>query len=217
MSINKKHSIPDQSIVLFPFIWFAISLIARGFQTSTTAIYFNAVFYWVLFIFYLRTKQFRFDKLFANWKSGKEFWIGVALTFLGMLIAFAIGLLPSFLLNTEDGIMAYRINSPLSLFLFVITLIPLPSVVEETFFRKNIISFRSNFAIVVTILLGSVLFGLSHTFNPIGVFSSFMWGIPLAIAYVKTKNIYIPITAHLMSNILMNGMDAAALFRDIVG
>lgn len=181
-SLNLKHWIR-----VFPFVWFGFSLIAREFQTSSTAIYFNAVYYWVLFAFYIMTKQFEFTKLSQNWKNGKKFWGGVFLTFIGMLLAYIIGMLPSMLSGADDGLVSYRIDTPQALFLFAITLIPLPSIVEESFFRQNMISFKSNSATVATVIISSVLFGISHTFNPIGVFSGFMWGIPLAFSYIKRE------------------------------
>ena len=216
MNTQNGNKVSDLIIRAFPFLWFALSIISRAFRTSTTAIYFSAVYYWVLFIFYLATKQFRFCELLINWRGGMKFWRGVILTFLGMIVAYAIGLLPSMLFQLDDGMAAYRINKPISLFLFAVTLIPLPSVVEENFFRKNIISFKSKPAVLATTFIGLFLYAVSHTFNPIGIFSAFMWGVPLAIAYIKTKNIYIPITAHLIANILMNGMDAITIFKGIV-
>jgi membrane protease YdiL (CAAX protease family) len=34
-----------------------------------------------------------------------------------------------------------------------------------------------------------------------------IWAVPLSIAYIKTKNIYVVMTAHFIGNLLGNGVD----------
>jgi membrane protease YdiL (CAAX protease family) len=41
---------------------------------------------------------------------------------------------------------------------------------------------------------------------PLGFLQACLWAIPLSVSYVKTKNVYIPMTAHFLCNLVMNGM-----------
>lgn len=34
-----------------------------------------------------------------------------------------------------------------------------------------------------------------------------VWALLLSLSYIKTKNIYVPMTAHFIGNLLGNGMD----------
>lgn len=34
-----------------------------------------------------------------------------------------------------------------------------------------------------------------------------IWALPLSISYIKTKNVYVPMTAHFIGNLLGNGID----------
>lgn len=34
-----------------------------------------------------------------------------------------------------------------------------------------------------------------------------VWALPLSLSYIKTKNIYVPMTTHFIGNLLGNGMD----------
>lgn len=191
---------------LFPLIMYFFSIITRNFQTSSTAIYFSMVFYWSLTIYYIVSKQFSFSTLVENLKSGKKFWLPVTYTFFAMLIAYAVSYIPNILNpSLNNGLSAYRISSGLSVMLFAITLIPLPSVVEECFFRQGIISFASHKTVFITSCLGLILFGLSHTSNPLGMSMAILWGVPLTICYTKTRNLYIPVVTHFITNLLMNG------------
>ena len=34
-----------------------------------------------------------------------------------------------------------------------------------------------------------------------------IWALPLSISYIKTKNVYVPMTAHFIGNLFGNGID----------
>jgi len=213
MTDNSKS---NTLLKILPYVILALFLISKPFQTKTDAIYYSAVYYWSLAIYFVGTKQFRFSDLWDNWKKGKQFWLPVLITIAGMIAAFAIGMLPEQIWDIDSGMGVYRIESTMPLLLFAVTLIPLPALAEESFFRKHIISFRSRTATVVTASIGLLLFGLTHSFNPVGVVIAMIWGVPWLVAYIKTKNVYVPVTAHFIGNLIMNGMIVANVVAALI-
>ena len=50
------------------------------------------------------------------------------------------------------------------------------------------------------------LYALEHAFTIWGIFLCMIWALPLSISYIKTKNIYVTMTAHFICNILVSGI-----------
>lgn len=50
------------------------------------------------------------------------------------------------------------------------------------------------------------LYALEHALAIWGIFLCMIWALPLSVAYIKTKNIYVPMTAHAICNIVVNGI-----------
>ena len=93
------------------------------------------------------------------------------------------------------------------LFVFAISTIILPPITEELFFRKSIIAFKSKGILMFTALIGMFLYAVEHSLSIWGIFLTMIWALPLTVSYIKTKNIYVPMTAHLIGNLLGNGID----------
>ena len=69
------------------------------------------------------------------------------------------------------------------------------------------ISFKSKSVLLITTILSMLLYALEHSIAIWGIFLSMIWAIPLSVSYIKTKNIYVPMTAHFIGNLLGNGID----------
>ena len=80
------------------------------------------------------------------------------------------------------------------------------NIVEESFYRKNLISFKNRRILVLTTLFSMFLYALEHALAIWGIFLCMIWALPLSISYIKTKNIYVVMTAHFICNIVVNGM-----------
>lgn len=171
-------------------------------------IYTNFCFYLILAIYFWWRKDFSLKKWLYNLKSGKEFWKQVIMTALGFIGAFVITMvLENLFPDLKTGMIGLRRNSWITLFIFAISTILLPPIVEETFFRKNMISFENKAVLIVTALLGMLMYALEHSLAVWGIFLTMIWALPLSISYIKTKNIYVPMTAHFIGNLFGNGMD----------
>ena len=101
------------------------------------------------------------------------------------------------------------LNNSLNLAFGVIAIIVISPICEELIFRGVMLNrlklfVPTKFAILIT----SLLFASLHTFGSIT--SAFIFAMCMAILYLKTDNIFVPIFAHFLNNLLAEGM----LFAD---
>ncbi|WP_261788082.1 CPBP family intramembrane metalloprotease [Fusobacterium necrophorum] len=94
----------------------------------------------------------------------------------------------------------------LKLVLFISSTIALPPIVEEVFYRKNLISFKNGKFLILTTLFSMFSYALEHTFTIWGIFLCMIWALPLSISYIKTKNICVVMTSHFICNFIVNGI-----------
>ena len=57
-------------------------------------------------------------------------------------------------------------------------------------------------------LISSILFAIGHDFG--GIVSAFLFGICMCILYLKTDNILIPMSVHLINNVVATLLDVTA-------
>ncbi len=171
-------------------------------------IYTNFIFYMLLLIYFYIKKEISLKEWLDNVKSGKKFWKEVIITALFFILAFIITtILENAFPKNNTGTIALKRDSWLRLIIFAISTILLPAITEETFYRKNMISFKSKGTVLITTILGMFLYSLEHSLTIWGIFLTMIWALPLSISYIKTKNIYVPMTAHFIGNLLGNGID----------
>lgn len=192
----------------FPIIIEVIFILSCFLVPRAYFIYTNFGFYLILAIYFWCRKEFSLKEWLHNLKSGKKFWKSVILTALAFIGAFVITMvLERIFPNFNTGMIGLRRNSWITLIIFAISTIILPPIVEETFFRKNMISLENKIVLIVTTLLGMLMYALEHSLAVWGIFLTMIWALPLSISYIKTKNVYVPMTAHFIGNLLGNGID----------
>lgn len=82
---------------------------------------------------------------------------------------------------------------------FISTVIVSP-ISEELIFRGVLLNRLRLFTpTIFAILISSLLFGAFHTFG--SIISAFVFAICMAILYIKTENICVPILAHFLNNL----------------
>lgn len=171
-------------------------------------IYTNFLFYLSLLIYFCIKKEISLKEWLNSLKGGKKFWKQVIITALLFILAFVITtILENIFSDLDTGTIALRRDNWIKLIIFAISTILLPAVTEETFYRKNIISFTNKKVLIITTIFGMFLYSFEHSLTIWGIFLTMIWALPLSISYVKTKNIYVPMTAHLIGNLLGNGID----------
>lgn len=170
-------------------------------------IYTNFCFYLLLGIYFYMRKDFSIKEWYNAIKSGKKFFVQVILTVVFLSVAFYFTIiLENIFPNFNKGIILLRADNWIKLVLLILSTIIFPSIFEETFFRKNLISFKNNKILVFTTLLSMFLYALEHSLTLWGIFLCMIWALPFSISYIKTKNIYVPMTAYLICNLIVNGI-----------
>jgi len=193
---------------IFPIIIEVIFILSCFIVPREYFIYTNFCFYMILAIYFWYTKDFSLKKWLYNLKSGKKFWKHVILTALGFIGAFIITMvLESLFSDFNTGMIGLRRNLWITLIIFAISTVLLPPIVEETFFRKNMISFENKVILIITTLFGILMYAFEHSLAVWGIFLTMIWVVPLSISYIKTKNVYVPMTAHFIGNLFGNGID----------
>lgn len=192
----------------YPIVIEAIFIISCFHVPKEYYIYTNFCFYLTLAIYFLCRKDFSLKNWIHNLKSGKKFWKSVILTALGFIGAFLVTtVLESIFPDFSTGMIGLRRNSWITLIIFAMSTILLPPIVEETFYRKNMISFENKVVLTITTLLGMLMYALEHSLVVWGILLTMIWALPLSISYNKTKNVYVPMTAHFIGDLLGNGID----------
>ena len=167
---------------------------------SLNIVHIDSIWIYILIIFYfifkLKTELFsiRFDvmEVFSPNILKTTFAVVILNIFFsyGMLYLsnFILGIVPSFnLFNSvfAGSLIATILISPIS---------------EELIFRGVFLN-RLQFIVpaVFAVLISSLLFAALHSFG--SIFSAFIFGICIAILYLKTDNIFVAIFAHFLNNL----------------
>ncbi|SFQ64271.1 type II CAAX endopeptidase family protein [Streptococcus equinus] len=193
---------------LIPLIIEILFIISYYIFPKDDFIYVNAFFYVLLFVYFLISKDLNLKEWFLSFRSGKKYWIQVLLTFLGFMLAFILTMiLEGIFPGLETGTINLRRDTWLTLGVFAISTILFPAITEETFYRKNLILFDSKKTVIITTILSMFLYACEHSLAPWGIFLTMIWALPLSLSYIKTRNIYVVMTAHFLGNLLGNGVD----------
>lgn len=107
--------------------------------------------------------------------------------------------------HLATGAITMPVKTAGELLLFAPSTIVLPAIVEETIFHKQMICLANHTAIICTTLLSAMLFAAEHFVAPWGMLPGMVWVLPFSLAYSMTRNVYVPMTAHAIASILING------------
>jgi membrane protease YdiL (CAAX protease family) len=181
-------------------------IIADSFDRNLR-VYAGLVFFLGLAVYFFVQSDWRFSEWKNELKQGKKFWLPVLFTALGMGAMFGLSTSIAMLFpNTDSGMSVYSVNNWSTLIAFAFTTIILPPIAEEVFYRKSIIAFNSKTVTIISSIVSVFLFAGVHSLLPFGFLQACLWGVPFTIAYVKTKNVYVCMTAHFFCNFVVNGM-----------
>ena len=175
-------------------------------------IYINFLFYTLLAIYFYRSKDFSIKEWLNSVKSGKIFWKQVMLMILFFAFAFIFtNILENLFSHFNTGMIFLKADNWLKFILFTASTIIFPPIVEEIFYRKNLISLKNRKTLILTTLFSMFLYALEHTLTIWGIFLCMIWALPLSVSYIKTKNVYVPMTAHFICNVIVNGIEVVEI------
>jgi membrane protease YdiL (CAAX protease family) len=125
----------------------------------------------------------------------------VALTFFGLYIAnyIKVQVIPYKFIGVKDGTVQIIYHNELfPTLIYAVMMIVLKPVAEELFFRKAMIRFGSKKKVLAFSILSLVLCALSRAHGFLGIAEWMLMALPVTIAYVATRNIYISLMAHVL-------------------
>ena len=193
---------------LFPVIIELMFIISCFVVSDDYHIYTNFLFYLALAFYFILQKEFSFSEWKNNILGGRKFWVPVIITAAGFMTAFAVTiLLEGAFPGLDDGMIGLKRDTWFKLLIFALSTIVLPPVVEELFYRQSLIAFGNTKIMLLTAFAGMFLYAVEHALSRWGILLVMIWALPLSISYMKTKNVYIPMTAHFIVNLLGNGTD----------
>lgn len=202
---------------LLPVCIESLFLLSCFFVPKEYYIYTNFLFYLALLAVFLVRKDLSLRKWKQSLKAGNPFWMQVVYASAGFICAFLVTtVLEASFPGLDTGTIGLKVDSLPELAIFAASTILLPPVTEEIFFRKNMIFFESRSTLVVTTLLGILLYSAEHSLTLWGIFLSGLWALPMCISYIKTRNIYVPMTAHFIGNLLGNGVGVVMMFLKLI-
>lgn len=184
-----------------PFIWELLFVLATIHFPKLTLYLFFTFYVGILYYFYYQHKQFSFRKLYKNLGRVVTFWIPVALTFGGLYLANYIRVLivNSSFIDMKDGFVNINVHNDLfPTLMYAVMMIILKPVAEELFFRKALIKFGSKKKVFAFTMLSLVLCALTRAHGLLGIAEWMLMALPVTIAYVATRNIYISLMAHVL-------------------
>ena len=92
------------------------------------------------------------------------------------------------------------------LIIFAVSTIIFPPIAEEIFYRKAFIRFNKKKILILSSIIGMFLYALEHSLALLGIIETMIIAVPLTVSYIKTKNVYVTMTAHFLVNLIGNGI-----------
>lgn len=169
-----------------------------------TYVYSNFIFYLCILVYFIFIGSFSPREWYKSLKLTSTYK-SVGLTLLSLILMFCITLCIEAVIPSNLIVMIkLPAHSPVEFYLFILSTSLLAPIAEELFYRKNLIMQGSKKSLIVTSVFSCVLYALNHTLTPVGIILVSLRAVPFVISYLKTGNIYVPMTAHLLLNLTVN-------------
>lgn len=201
----KNIKIKDLAIFIIVSYLVLFVLGTLSFPINEKWLYVAVLFY---FIFKLKDSIFDVKTDFMNVFSKIQLKYILIIVFTNIFFSYGMLYLANDLIDyfpilnflVEFSIPSMSITGSLPLVgVFVSTVIISP-ICEELIFRGVLLNrLRLITPVIFSLLASSLLFGALHSFG--SIFSAFVFGICMAILYLKTDNICVPILAHFLNNL----------------
>lgn len=204
-SFNEK--IKRISLVELLVLFIVLCILMVGFNFFN--IKFNSTFLYLIvlayFIFKLRNSFNELKIEFLNVFSKVPFKTIGSVVLLNIFFSYGMLYFSNFILQVVDSNSIFASFMSLNIELFGIvgflSVVLLSPVVEELIFRGI---FLNKLKIIVpttfAILISSLLFASLHGFG--SIFSAFIFAVCMALLYMKSENIFVPIFAHFLNNLI---------------
>ena len=177
-------------------------------------LYSNLAFYLLLIVYYATGGSYSITQLGTR-LSTSRFWKSILFAIGCIAVGYtALVILERLLPSLPTGEVLLPIHRPLQMALFALETIVMPPLAEEMFYRRHLIILDRGYgALVASAIFSSVLFALAHAFAPFCVALYALLGIAFSLAYVRCRDIHAMIAAHLVVNVLFDGITIVQVLR----
>lgn len=146
-------------------------------------------------------KGFSIKKYGRNFISGWQFWVWTAVS-----VALLIGadqlkkyMLWTMFVGQNSGIIQiWQKENYIGVVFYAITMIIILPLAENLFICKGLLSGKNKIALFVLAIAGLFVRGLFYAHGFYGILSYAVVAIPIVLVYLKTKNMYITLTAQII-------------------
>lgn len=135
-----------------------------------------------------------------NFKYLIAIFCGAGIFFSALLLNYFLQIFYD-IINLDVSVTVPSLNNVWDYLFSLILICILPPIGEELVFRKTMGDGFNKLGTLNTMLICGILFSLSHL-NPVQTVYQFILGCILALIYLKTKDIVIPIIIHVINNLL---------------
>lgn len=217
-------------ILFFVIIYLLLKLFSHVFNFNFDSLSFKICLYLPMLIFFIIKLDFSYSDIKKDYNSishidFKKILFIVFANILFTAVIFFILKYISYLgfLNFNSFLFGFlNLNNYFDIFSYFLAIVVLSSIVEELLFRGVILNklvSDYNFDLKLAILISSLLFGLCHNFG--SILSAFVFGICMAILYIKSKNILVPILGHFINNLISfilacSGIEFFIVYNNII-
>lgn len=127
--------------------------------------------------------------------------VGLTVGILGTVCYIAAHLCPSAMNSLLNEVNETEASTVYSTIVYTVSAALVAPVAEEFMFRGIILNrLKIKFGVKKAVIISSILFGLIH--SNLGILSAVVFGICMAVVYLKTKNIFVTVSIHCVNNLI---------------
>ena len=199
---ERIKEIPIKEVLLIIILSYMATIFLNSLNLSIMGV-FNVVVV-LYFVLYLRGFKDEFKLEISNIFAKISFKEIMFIVLINICFSYGMLYLSNYIINIIhlNGFLSFFIpvKSILGIFSFLSVILVSP-LAEELVFRGVFLNkLKLIVPTVFAILISSLLFASLHSFG--SIFSAFIFGICMALLYLKTENILVPILAHFINNLI---------------
>ena len=127
--------------------------------------------------------------------------VGLTVGILATVCYIAAHLCPSAMNSLLNEVNETEASTVYSTIVYTVSAALVAPVAEEFMFRGIILNrLKIKFGVKKAVIISSILFGLIH--SNLGILSAVVFGICMAVVYLKTKNIFVTVSIHCVNNLI---------------
>ena len=195
-----------------PLLW-ELALVIATIVVPKQAFNLFFIFYLGLLIyFYFIHKQFSFRKMRRHIVKIVDFCLTVARTSFGMIGAGKLKdyITMTFSYDIDDHVINIIVENDLvPTLVYAFMMIIMKPVAEEFFYRRALISFDNKKKTAILTVVSLLLCSIARAHGWLGLAEWMLMALPVTIAYLLTRNVYVTVMAHVLFELYDNAYEVA--------